>query len=206
MKIWKWYKKPTLAQIQESDHLHISDKYPLYAFTNNKKYRDLWRLTRKKECFIEKESKISKEDYINFTNQHNSELLDIYKYKKFDGYNNHTREPSFSDVEILTTWMEKEYTESMLESFSDSTSGYACQTYPNPPMIFIDKYFKALYDLQYVTLWRFFNENSSYFGSTDDYLDDMLERMGIEIDYAVPEYEHDEFAAFIKLHSIYLKL
>lgn len=205
MKIWKWYKNLTTEQREESKDLAIEDRYPLYAFTTNKKYRDLWRKMRKKECFIEKESKVTEEEYVRFANKHNGALLEMHKYQKFDGYDEFEREPHFSTVEVLSTWSEKENVEASLEQFSDGSSGRRMQTYPNPPMMFADEYFKALYDLQYVTLWRLYNDGAQ-FGAIDDFLEEMLEKMGVEIDYAAPEYDYDSLNAFISLYSYCLKL
>lgn len=207
MKIWKWYQKITKEQRENCGNLPIEDMYPLYAFTTDKEHRDLWRETRRKECFIEIESKISKEDYVEFANKHRGNLLDLYSYSRFDGYKSDSTEVSMGKVKILSTWNEREYTDAMLETCMDHGSGMCTVEFNTiPPIILKDKYFKALYDLQYVSFWRLYNSAASFYSATDDYVDDVLESMGIEVDYATPDFENDEFAAFIFLFSRFLKV
>lgn len=198
MKIWKWYKNLTNEQYENAHDLSLADKYPLYAFTTSKSHRDLFRKMRKKEAFIEIKSTIGKEEYVEFANKNRGCLLEMYKYPKIVGYDDRT--PVMEDVELLTTWNEKEYTEAAIEGFSDSGSGFCIQTYPFPPMIFKDEYFKALYILQYVDFWRMYTD----FRITEQQ-EDMLKKLGVEIDYSYPEVMFDEFAIFVNIFSDTLK-
>lgn len=200
MKIWKWYKNLTTEEFEASADLSVEDKYPLYAFTTDKKFRDLWREMRKKESFIEKKSSISQEDYVKFTNNHRRQLLGMYNYTKLIGYTK-SREPETAEVSILTTWDEKENTEAILESMSDRNSGTCIQDYPFCPLIISDKYFFALYNLQYVAFWKMYSQEI-----ITPIQEQLMERLGADLDYSYPEVGYDEFSAFISLYSSTLKL
>lgn len=200
MKIWKWYKNLTNEEFEASHDIALEDKYPLYAFTTNKKHRDLWREMRKKEAFIEMKSDITKEEYVEFANKNRMQLLEFIKYKKFVRYNS-TRQPELIEVELLTTGFERDTATSMYEQMFDQNTGGAMLDFSFPPMILADKYFKALYSLQYFSHWKVYSNIES--APTEE---DIIERMGIELDYSYPEVDADEFSIFVALYSDYLKI
>lgn len=199
MKIWKWYKNLTDEQYDSSSNLALEDKYPLYAFTNNKKYKELFREMRKKEAFIEMKDYMTDEEYVKFANKYRGLLLDMHPFSRIIGRNG--REPKFQDVPILTTWDEKDMTEAAIQSFSDSGSGMGVQEYPFSPIIFREKYFNALHILQYVDHWKLFTTND-----ISSYEEQMMQKLGVDIDYSYPDLRFDEFKVFINLYSDILKL
>lgn len=201
MKVWKWYKNLTKEQYEASQNLKIEDRYPLYAFTNDKKIRDLFRKMRNKERYIELKSKMTEEEYVNFVNNHRGCLLEYHKYSKIVGYEKDSTDPLMEDIRLLTTWDEKEYVQSSIESFSDTGSGLCIQTYPFPPFVFNDKYFKALHKLQYVDYWKLYTPATL---DSDD--EATLKALGADIDYSYPTVIFDEFAIFVNLFGDMLKL
>lgn len=200
MKIWKWYRNLSEEEFEAARDDAIEDKYPLYAFTDDKEIRDLWRKMRDKDKFIEIKSSISKEDYVVYTNNNRGALLEFHEYSKFMGYDKDP-EDRFVSVKILSTWSEKENVQSMLESTFDRNSPACTVEYPFPPMAFIDKYFKALYTLQFVAHWKVYGVET-----VPEYQEEMLSEMGVELDYSYPDVEFDEFSAFVLLYSEYLKI
>lgn len=199
MKIWKWYKNLTKEQLEQSFDLTTEEKHPLYAFTTDKKQRDLFRKMRKMDAFIEMKSHIEKDEYVEFANNHRGQLLDFYKYAKVIGREGLS--PVMEDVPLLTTWDEKEWTQASIEQFSDSGSSQCIQTYPFPPMIFREKYFHALYQLQYVAYWKLYSDFT-----ISRIHERMLEDLGVELDYTAPEVTFDEFAIFVNVFGDTLEL
>ena len=63
-------------EIQEKDNMW----YALYAFTDVKAYAKLFRHTRKKSLFHEKQFQMSKEEYVKFCDKYDSHLLANHTY------------------------------------------------------------------------------------------------------------------------------
>lgn len=202
MKIWKWYKVPPEEHAGQLSNLSVEDKYPLYAFTDDKKLRDLFRETRNTEKFIEMKSDIDKEEFVAFANHHNGCQLKMYDFDRFIKYPSRAEEddppyePEFETVQVLATWSEREITQSALETFSDSGGGQCAQTYPFSPLVFQDKYVRALELLQYIKFWTLYSSEN-----VSDMEEFMLAGFNIDIDYSYPDVTYDEFAAFINLFA-----
>ena len=75
MKIWKWYKNLSDEQFIASKNLSIEDKYPLYAFTNKKKYAKQFKKMRRMERFIEVHDNLTRAEYTEFCNNKNKQML-----------------------------------------------------------------------------------------------------------------------------------
>lgn len=154
----------------------------------------------KERILYRKKASITQDEYVEFTNKNRRKLLDMFNYKKLIKYTD-TKDPMTTEVSLLTTWDEKDNTEAILESMFDQNSGSCIQQYPFCPLILSDKYFLALYNLQYVAFWKTYSQEM-----TTPIHDEFMEKLGVELDYSYPEVEYDEFSAFVSLYSNTLKL
>lgn len=199
MKIWKWYKNLTKEEFEAAHHLKTEEKYPLYAFTNNKKFRDLFRKMRRDDMFIEMKSDVEEHEYVEFANSHRGNMLEMHPFEKIIRRDGTTAETE--QVKLLTTWYEKEYVQSSIEAFGDQCSGFMGQDFPFSPIAFLDKYFYALYRIQYVDFWKLYAQDN-----ITKREEEIITDLGIDIDYSYPEITFDEFAVFVFLFGGYMKI
>lgn len=199
MKVWKFYKNLTEEEYEavQGTDLSLEDKYPLYAFTNKKEYRDMFKSMRKKSRFIEMEAEMTKEEWIDFANNNRINMLDMYSFKEYKKKRK-GREPQFKDVQVLSTWAEKETTNACLESLCtpDISNGGSMQ-YPINILVFKDEYIKALMVLGYIDYWKMYYESDV---PEEELLKD-LASIGIDIDYSAPNVIYNEFTGFLNLYG-----
>lgn len=190
--VYRFYKKPDKELMDEEySDLSIEDKYPLYAYTNSKEMRNGFLEVRNPDKFIELKSKMSKEDYINFANGHSSQRLDIYKYSHCKGYEKDRSEPILEDIEVISTWQEKEF----VEAYSENGMFDGDIDYKFFPFLFKKKYYKALEILKFFDIWKLYSDANNYehFMSEDE-IDKYLS-------YGFPSISYDELNVFIMLHG-----
>ena len=182
MKVYKFYKKLTDAQLEGSANLSMSDKYPLYAFTNNKKYRKIFKEMRG-DKFIEIVDKLDKEDYNRFMNNNRNCLLEELSYDTL--YERRGCHVVISSCTVLSTMHERDIVEDIEQGLFDIW---------NPgilfnPYVFNDKYLKILNKLEYVSSWK----------TMGNITDIEKEICNIDLDsFDYPSYTADQFAIFVQ--------
>ena len=190
MKLWKWYKCLHGDAYEASSNLDIQDRYPLYAFTNNKKYRNGFRSMRKPENFIEIQSEVTKEEYVNFCNSRNKQMLNMYSYTHFPKGKIYGKE---KEVKILSTGDEYDTTAACLEDVFNTDSMQGLMKYDFNPFILKDKYINLLHKMQYIDLWKMYTHEKINHK--------ILEELGYDSDYSYPDLRYNEFMGFIGLYG-----
>lgn len=189
MKVYRFYTKPTDEALEQSYDLDVRDKYPLYAFTNNKKYRKIFKESRDVDkCFIEFKSDMSKDEYIQYVNSNRANMLEYYKFRHLVKRGSI---PQFNEVKILCTWSEKEIcsacSDDSINGIDGELTNHTC------PFIYNNKYLNALYKLKYISFWKLFTRIEMPEGFiTEDEEEKYL-------DYSYPEVQFDELNTFINL-------
>lgn len=191
MKLFKFYKNPSDEILENAQDLSIQDKYPLYAFTNDKKLAKEFSETRDMKKFIKRVSHIEKSEYVDFTNQNRGQLLEKYSYSRFKGYTSDASEVMTDKVELLTTWQERELTAASVDDgIADLTDFISYNFFP---FIFERKYVKALDKLQFITHWK-------YLGYPEKYKDFIsIDEVETFMDFSSPNISVDEFSVYILL-------
>lgn len=191
MKLYKFYKNPSDEVLENCQNLSIEEKYPLYAFTVNKKDAQKFMEARDMNKFIKRVSDIDKDEYKDFTNTNRGKLLEVFEYTHFKGYTADACVASFEKVPILTTWEEMEFTSASSDDGISDMTEYV--NYNFMPFIFKDKYVKALNNLQYISHWK-------SFGCTEKFQQLLREgEMEDYMDYVSPSIRIDEFSIYIIL-------
>lgn len=204
MKVYKFYSKPTNSELMYSNDLELVDKYPLYAFTKDKRLRDIFKETRNMKRFIEVTSKMSDEDYLNYANTNGGQLLSEYEYEHNLGYNSGKMGTladcyTMEDVKVVSTWMERESVQSARDEGISDLSDYI--SYRFFPFILEKKYIEALRTLEFISYWKLMNP------VVEDYLDVIREEDDVgDFDYSAPSVQFDELNMFIALYGYTFKV
>ena len=189
--LYRIYKKPTQEAWEKCHDLELQDKFPLYAFTNNKEYYKKFEEMRDMDKFIVQKSKVTHDEFVEFANSNSSCILNYYDFTHKIGYNE--RGPKVEEIQVLCTWTEKEYVDATVDDvFTDMnmTNSISC------PFILADKYLDALDKLAYVGFWRLYNDDY------DSLIFAEIQPMG----YEYPPYSVDELMLFITLFGDYMKM
>ncbi|MDE7088692.1 MAG: hypothetical protein K2O54_01085 [Prevotella sp.] len=187
MKIYKFYRKHSGEALKESEDLDVTDKYPLYAFTNDKELRNEFKKTRDMTKFIECKSEIDTSEYLEYANSHSNQSLRKESLKSFNDYG---KEPLILSVPVVCTWNELDY---MADAMDNLLTDIEFSVYP---FLFEEKYVKALRTLEYISYWKLYGQPEKYrgiLGMNDDELDDM--------DYSAPATAMDELQVFLAVHG-----
>ena len=202
MKLYRFYKNLTDEEFEftRNSRLNISieDKYPLYAFTNNKKYRNLFKLMRNEKLFIEMKDEVTKEEYIEFLNKHVYSELKILPYRKFTGRRTNNNEPIFTDVNILSNRNELNTIEEISENtlLLDTSSGGILNLDFNL-LTYKRKIISSLDTLGFLDLWKFYVESEhKKFNLFSE-----LNNDEVEFDYNMPDFEYDYFNLFLNVYG-----
>lgn len=183
MKLWTFYLK---SDTLNKEGVYEND-YDLKAFTNNKEYALQFSEIRDISNFIVRKHKVTKEEYIEFANEHRGRKLDVYKLN-IRKPGTHTEENTI-EVDMLLTYDEHMYIEDPAFIIEDP-SFWNCAPFP---YIFKDKYFNALSCIQYVPLFKFvkdiFNLPPVYTKFIDDDEDDYS--------YNAPEFVLDPISLLL---------
>lgn len=168
--------------------LNINELYPLYAITDDKKLRNRFKEERKEEMFIEKKSKMTKEEYTKFVNKNAGSVLSLYEYK-------HGVKGKCVNIEVLSTWFEREVVDDQSELIVTQWLEACKGRIHAIPYIFKDEYQQALRDLMYIQFFRL----AGGFDKIREYLTD--EEMEECDTYDMDRFELDEFNLFIELYG-----
>ena len=197
MKLYKFYKKPDNEHIIYDDIFSVKDKYPLYAFTNNKEFCQIFINQRNMEKFIMITSKVTKEEFVDYANTNRACMLDMNEYMHLGEYVNKKRiRTNSKKVRILSTWQEKEMCEQGLEDSAITLSEYV--EYVAIPYLFKKKYIDALSLIEYTSFWKLV-------GNSETVMDILNDGEESDMDYSAPNVLYDEFKIFIKLHGYTFK-
>ena len=191
MKLYKFYKNPSDEALENCHDLTIEEKYPLYAFTANKKYAQKFMETRDMRKFIKRVSNIDKDEYREFTNSNRGRLLEFYDFIHFKGYTDDACINKEEKVQILTTWEERELTSASADDGISDLTEYV--DYNFFPFLFKSKFVKALNCLQYISHWKCLGSSEKF--SQLLHPDEVDEYM----DYVSPSIKVDEFSVYILL-------
>lgn len=183
MKIYKFYRVHSDEGLENSQDLDVRDKYPLYAFTNDKSVRKEFKEFRDMSKFVERKSTIDDSEYRDFENSHRSQLLQKRKLKTFNDYG---EEPFITEAEVICTWSEMDY-------MSDSMDNILTEVNFSPnPFLFTEEYTEALRELEYINIWKIYRNPRIYSGCPGHIdLDDL--------DYSPPAIYPDELRVFLEL-------
>ena len=191
MKLYKYYKIPPSDEDNYSKSMHIMDRYPLYAFTNDKKLANRFEKERKKEMFIRTVDKgLSREEYSNFAIDHRGSDLKLQKMVTVRHKN--TNRQTVTNIRMVLT--QNEYiccNEPLMlitdESWWDEITHCALAN----PYVFKPEIREALRILQYNVSFKLFNQDINIMDFIDEEDDD----------YEAPNFIIDEVAVFIKLYG-----
>ena len=175
MKVYRFYKRP------EYDSLY--HEYRLYALTNKKEYAKMFRETRNMNIFVEKSSKVSKDEWKSIIDDSRGAILTT---KSLITKNIEDGIIGTKHVEITLTDYEYEccndeefsMTAFLNDHYWANSFGYK---------MFKSEIVEALRVLEYVRMYKIYNNDPSM-DDEDDY-------------YDAPDISIDEFSAFILMHS-----
>lgn len=182
MKLYKFYKIPNDEALENSDDLEIQYKYPLYAFTNDKKLYDRFKSERCMDNFYIRKSNITDTEYTEFANTYNGSILKDYKYT-------HNTLRGYESINIVSTWYEKEAVSSFAENcYTDDAN----MDYNFNMFILTSKYFNLLKSLEFLNFWALYGHPMNKFmGQITE------EEFEYYINGSYPEVTYDEFNIFI---------
>lgn len=176
MKIWKFYKKP--ANNDDTTQRSLSDKYPLYALTNDKKKMKKFLELRDEDKFIILTDNIDSEDYTLLANTHRSTVLDFYRLTT-------VKKNKIIKIDLVMTSLE--YNETV-ESGISLLDAFVNWTSIDTPKIVKTKYFNILNDIGYVDIYDMYNDRELDMGS-----------------YSTPYIRFDELNIFLHLYEEMIK-
>lgn len=196
--VYRFYTKPSDDVLENSSDLNVTDKYPLYAFTNDKKLYKEFIKTRNMDRFVLIKSHMEKNEYVKFINS-NSGCNIIYCkfYHAVCKYPSKTEHRHIAEIEVLCTLNEKNITEASTE---DALAGSCeCMEYDIFPLLFKKKYVDALNKILYLQFWGLSPSAQKYIKyMTDD-------EITYYIDYSYPDCTGDELVQFVCLFGNMLK-
>lgn len=200
MKLYKFYKRISdEARANCTSNESIEDMYPLEAFTNDKSLRNRFKEERDMSQYIEIKTEVTKDEYVAFANNDTGKKLDIYTYehkRKYASYDDDTDGCVCDNMEILSTWFEREVVESYEDALCDES------LFTLFPLVFKPKYIKALSKLEYMSFWALISDKNRYISVlTPDELEELDEMV-----YSIGDTQFDRFAIFIELFGDKFKL
>lgn len=193
MQVWRFYKKPEVDLESIPDSVSITDKYPLYAVTCEKKLAKRFMMERDMDKFIVRtDDDAEKEEYSQFANMNRSTVLDIYKLETSN------KDNEVITVDVLMTFNEYQYVkETMCVPLFDENWWY---TMPNPNL-FNKSIKKSLRKLGYIQAFKLYNSGTNEYGATrTDFLLDEEDD-----DFSAPPWMVDELSYFINIFSTLFK-
>mgnify|MGYP004452486811 CR=1 FL=1 len=197
MILYKFYR--ALDENIDTSDLRMNEKYPLYAFTTDKKiYKDFKNMRNMSKFHVIK-SEISKSDFVEFANSHSNAKLDYFTYSSVD-----KNKYRMMDIYILSTWHERENTDAIasegyIYGICDPEYHFNFNISLNP-FILKNKWIKLLKDIVYIDAWKLFGNPEKFLSSISD--DDKNDFLG----YEYPDTVHiDESAIFVFLYGELLK-
>lgn len=181
MHLWRFFKKPEINDEKEFDDLPISQKYPLYAITGDKKMAKRFQEERDMNKFIIRKSKVTREEFSEFALQNRQAVLSIQNLLTS---NDNNERPGHMNVQVLLTQMEYQICAEPNISITDeywwNTVNIA------DPLLFNDNIKESLNNLDYINLFMLFNGNIDYYD---------------EKDYEPPNWNIDQLAYFILIYG-----
>lgn len=186
MKLWTFYH---INKDMLNKNGVYETGYDLKAFTNNKKYALMFIDTRDIKKFIVRKHNITKEEYVEFVNEHPGKKLDLYNVSIRD-IGKHTDDGTIQ-IDMLMTYDEHVYIDEPAFAIDD-TSFWDSVPFP---YIFKDKYFKALDAFEYVKMFKVYKDMFNMKPVYTQFLN------ADEDDYAAPEFKLDPFTLLLDISN-----
>lgn len=155
MRLYKYFLK-NLPPEEEDVEYTISDQYPLYAFTVDKKLAKRFEKERNMDKFIKIVSKVSREKYIEYGETNRNHDLSLYKLAT-------THKESESGVATLVmTLIEYQCVDPDVVSVALYDNDFWCSKYHYPPYVYKTKIQKALDFIDYSKIYKiYFNPDEN---------------------------------------------
>lgn len=192
MKLYKFYQVHSKEELRSIQDLSLEDKYILYAFTNDKKIRKVFKETRNMKKFLEIVTPITKEEWEEFANQERGKLLDIYMYKYLPDKVKPDMmiDDAIIEMPIVSTYFEREFIDEIPDGIVDSPKS---PMYRICPLFLRDKYIRALKILGYIDYWAVYGDSKPY--------EELLSEFGIDGDFdSLVRLMPNQVNLFIKLY------
>lgn len=183
MKLWTFYIKSDIL----NKHGVYEKKYTLKAFTNNKEYALIFAELRDIKKFIVRKHKVTKEEYVEFANEHRGEKLDLYNVTVRKS-GKHTTENSMN-IDMLLTFDEHAYISEPPFILEDSSFWDGAPF----PYVFKNKYFDALNSIQYVSYIKIMKDIFNLPHVYTKFLDEG------DDDYTAPEFVLDPISLLLDI-------
>ena len=155
MRLYKYFLKNLPPEDDDVEYT-LSDQYPLYAFTADKKLAKRFEKERNMDKFIKIVSKVSREKYIEYGETNRNHDLSLYKLAT-------SRKESESGVATLVmTLIEYQCVDPELASVALYDDNFWCSEYHCPPYVYKTKIQKALDFIDYSKIYKiYFNPDEN---------------------------------------------
>ena len=200
MKVWRYYLKPReskeLDLIRSMGNVSVSDLYPLFAMTADKKmktkFEDVWDTSK----FLCRKSHMSKEEYEIYRNRHKGAEIRTHTFIGCANSWEHGDRDLFEEEFPVTFMIIQHVTENDRPEYNQDLWVDDFNFYLNPDMV-KEKYLRALSLLGYTSAYGYF----SSFTRNEDVEIDLYDRLG-----SIPDFTFNEIAWFLKSYSDLLKI
>ena len=201
MYLWRFFKKPDTPEEDIPMSVTSTDKYPLYAITNQKLFAQRFKSERNMNKFISMKTEVDKEEYIEYASLSRGCVLELHKLTTVK--NKYKKDQVLFDVEVLIT--NQEYQLCVEPSFN-LTDEYWWSTYAISPYIFNKKIMKALKNLDYGIAYKLFNYDGELISTDIDLSIKKSLGFNENDDYCGPSWEIDILNYFISIYGETFKI
>jgi hypothetical protein len=195
MKIYKFFLKPDKKE--KNNGKTLQERYVLYAITNKKEFARMFKEQRDMSKFLFKvDSSIDKDEWDSMASELRGSVLSKTPLLTCDNDKARVKK-NIVTVKVLMTLNEKLLIDENVEnpSFEDERLWDSMPI----PLIFKEKYRRALETLQYTLFYKVLNTSSIY-------IEPAFQKYTEKIDeYSVPDVSVDELSIFIGLFNNILK-
>lgn len=163
VKLYRFYRN---GKDEKSD-MSVYEKYPLYAVTSDKEIAKKFEKSRRKDYFIKKVSKVSKDEGIAYLNSHRKSMLDWFALRTVD----YSEKINHVVMDMLMT----EFEYDLLQANHDDLSPILEKTYADPH-IFNKDIYNQLTVIGYLSAFLLVDVNDAFDGDFETvatYLEDI---------------------------------
>lgn len=163
MKVWKFFKIP---EDVKNDQFPLEEKYPLYAYTPDKRLAKQFKRERNMKVFIESKVHMELEEFQEFVAHNRSCMLQERKFLTV--VNKYTKQQREIYVTMVTTMIEGTVVEDQPLAIQDETFWNSLIPFGHPKM-FNDELRKLLESIDYGLNYKIFNSDPELDPEYDDY-------------------------------------